>query len=166
MKLRAFQKEDSAVICSWVKDEKSVYQWSADRIAQFPLDDDALNRHYELAHSRERIIPLTAVDESDRVAGHLFIRYPNREDESTVRFGCIIVDPALRGQGAGKALVNLAVDYARTVLGASVVTLAVFDNNPGARHCYEAVGFRAARKVTYKMPIGEWECTEMELTAD
>ncbi len=163
MKLRAFQKGDSAVVCSWVKEEKGVYQWSADRIAKFPLDDDDLSCHYELAHSREKIIPLIAVDDSDRVVGHLFIRYPDQTDESKVRFGCIIVDPSLRGQGTGKKLLYLAIDYAKNVLHASRITLGVFTNNDRARYCYEAVGFRAAGKVTYQMPIGAWECIEMEL---
>ena len=32
MELKKYEKEDSATICSWIKDEKSLYQWSADKI--------------------------------------------------------------------------------------------------------------------------------------
>ena len=37
MELKKYEKEDSAIICSWIKDEKSLYQWSADRIEKFLL---------------------------------------------------------------------------------------------------------------------------------
>lgn len=34
MELIKYQEKDSAVICSWIKDEKSLYQWSANRIGR------------------------------------------------------------------------------------------------------------------------------------
>lgn len=163
MKLRKYRKEDSAIVCSWIKDEKSLYQWSADKIGKFPLVDDDLDRNYEPVIS-DRFIPLSAVDENDDVVGHLLIRYPDETDNRTVRFGYVIVNPALRGCGKGKEMLQLAIDYARNVLHAYKITLGVFANNDNARYCYEAVGFRSIEKnVTYKMAIGEWECIEMEL---
>ncbi len=62
MKLRKYRKEDSATICSWIQDEKSLYQWSADRIGKFPLMDDDLNKDYEPVISSDSFIPLSAVD--------------------------------------------------------------------------------------------------------
>ena len=100
----------------------------------------------------------------DNVIGHLFIRYPNEIDISIVRFGYVIVNPAMRGCGKGKEMLKLAIDYTRNVLNASKITLGVFVNNDSARYCYESVGFRSIGKTeTYKMPIGEWECIEMEV---
>ena len=46
MKLRKYEKDDSAIICSWIKDEMSLYQWSADRIGKFIILDDDLNKDY------------------------------------------------------------------------------------------------------------------------
>ena len=46
----------------------------------------------------------------------------------------------------------------------SKITLGVFTNNDRARYCYESVGFQpVGRTEIYKMPVGEWECLEMEL---
>ena len=164
MKLRKYIKEDSAIVCSWIKDEKSLYQWSADRIGKFPLFDDDLNKDYEPVISSDRFIPLIAIDENDNVVGHLFIRYPNKTDDRIVRFGYVIINPALRGCGKGKEMLKLAIGYARNVLNASKITLGVFTNNDSARYCYEAVGFCSVGKnEIYKMAIGEWECIEMEL---
>lgn len=164
MKLRNYRREDSATICSWIQDEKSLYQWSADRIGKFPLMGDDLNKDYEPVISSDRFIPLSAVDEMDNVVGHLFIRYPNETDNETVRFGYVIINPAIRGGGKGKEMLHLAIEYARNELNASKITLGVFANNDNARYCYEAVGFQPVGKIeTYKMAIGEWECIEMEL---
>lgn len=163
MKLRKYRKEDSAVICGWIRDEESLYKWSADRIGIFPLPAEALNDNYAPVTDSGWFFPVTAVDEEDRVIGHLFIRYPDAADRSTVRFGFVIVDPALRGRGFGKEMLRLAMEYAVSELKASRITLGVFANNPSARACYEAVGFRPAGKtILCKMPAGEWECIELE----
>lgn len=49
MKLRKYKKEDANIVCSWIKDEKSLYQWSADRIGKYPFAAGDLNRNYEMA---------------------------------------------------------------------------------------------------------------------
>lgn len=167
MELRKYQKEDSAVICSWIKDEKSLYQWSADRIGKFPLADNDLNENYAPVIKSNRFIPLSAVDNKGNLVGHLFIRYPDEKDDSIVRFGFVIVDSALRECGNGKKMLQLAIDYAKNILHASKITLGVFTNNDSARYCYESAVFQATGLIeTYKMPIGEWECSEMELLMD
>ena len=163
MKLRKYQKEDSAVICSWIRDEESLYKWSADRIGVFPLPPEALNDNYAPALDSGLFFPMTAVDEEGRVVGHLFIRYPDAADRGTVRFGFVIVDPGIRGRGNGREMLRLAIEYAARELKASRITLGVYANNPPARACYEAVGFRPAGKTfLHKMPVGEWECIELE----
>ena len=167
MELKRFQIQDSAIICSWIQDEKSLYQWSAARFGKFPLAENDLNEDYVPKMKDGRFIPLNAYDEEGKLVGHLYIRYPEVHDDRIVRFGFIIINPAVRGCGNGRKMLRLAIDYARNVLGASKITLGVFANNDSARHCYEAVGFRAARKTElYKMPIGDWECIEMELIID
>lgn len=164
MELKKYQKEDSAIICSWIKDEKSLYQWSANKIGKFPLADNDLNENYAPMINNNRFIPLSAFDDNSKLIGHLYIRYPDEGNDSIVRFGFVIVAPALRGCGNGKKMLQLAIDYAKNILCASKITLGVFINNDSARYCYESVGFQSVgRTETYKMPIGKWECMEMEL---
>ena len=164
MELKKYQKEDSAIICSWIKDEKSLYQWSANRIGKFPLADNVLNEDYAPMSKSNRFIPLSAFDDNGNLVGHMYIRYPDEANNSIVRFGFVILDPDLRGYGNGKKMLQLAIDYAKNILCASKITLGVFTNNDSARYCYESVGFRTVgRTEIYRMPIGEWECMEMEL---
>lgn len=59
-----------------------------------------------------------------------------------------------------------AIDVNGDVIGhlnAARIELAVFENNESARRCYEAAGFTAYAESEYKMPIGTWNCTDMEL---
>ena len=163
MTLRKYEVQDSKIICSWIKDTKQLYQWSADRIGRFPLNGNELNEYYASMNGIQSIIPLCAVDEHT-VLGHLFIRYPNKGDKTLVRFGFIILSPECRGKGNGKEMVALAIEYAKNVLHASKITLGVFTNNERAQHCYEIAGFQPTGKViTYMMPDGVWECVEMGL---
>ena len=162
MTLRKYQKEDSKIICGWVKDAKTLFQWSADRIGTFPLKGDELNVNYA-ERDPDFFIPLTALDDGGNVAGHLFILYPDQNDKSLVRFGFVIVSPDLRGKGNGRKMLELALDYAKTELGAKKVSLGVFENNPAARRCYDSLGFvpTGVRAVTI---LGEdWNCVDMEV---
>ncbi len=164
IELKRYQQKDAAVICSWITDEKSLYQWSADKIGIFPITEHHLNDAYAPMIRSDRFIPLSAFDDNGNLVGHLCIRYPNENDDRTVRFGFVIVAPVLRGYGNGKKILQRAMDYAKNILHASKITLGVFTNNDRARYCYEAVGFRSVGKTeVYKMSIGEWECIEMEL---
>ena len=162
MHLRAYTPADSKVICSWVKDEKQLFQWSADRIGKWPLEGNELNGQYKDTNP-DNFIPLVAVDDAGSPVGHLFIRRPDESDRSLVRFGFVIVSPELRGKGNGKKMMELAIQYAKSQLHASRITLGVFSNNPKARACYESVGFKEYSTRTMNILGSDWECVDMEL---
>ena len=162
MILRPYKQEDSKVICSWVKDEKQLFQWSADRIGKWPLEGNELNENYK-DRNPDFFIPLTAVDESGSPAGHLFILYPDESNKDLVRFGFVIVSPELRGKGNGRKMLELAIQYAKEKLHATRITLGVFSNNPKARACYESVGFKEYSTRTVNILGSDWECVDMEL---
>ncbi len=164
MKLRKYKTTDSDIISGWIVDERSLYQWSADRINKFPLSGEDINNCYLPMMHTGRFIPLTFIDQSDNIIGHLTIRYPIQSDR-VVRFGFVIVDPVLRGKGYGKALLSAAIEYAKITLNAEIITLGVLANNDSAKYCYQSVGFKSIGKnEIYQMPLGEWECIEMSLS--
>lgn len=160
MKLRNFQKEDAPIIAGWIRSEEELYKWSADSFSKYPLTGDDIIENYTPRIENGRFYPLTAIDASGDIVGHLIIRYPREED---VRFCFVIVNPTARGNGLGKELIRLAIEYAKEHLNAARIELAVFENNESARRCYEAVGFTESAKSEYKMSIGTWNCTDMEL---
>ena len=95
MKLRAYEREDSPIIAKWVRTETELYQWSADRYGFFPLKDYSIDENYAPAIPTGRFIPLTMTGDDGTITGHLIIRYPKEDDDSSVRFGFVIVDPEL-----------------------------------------------------------------------
>ena len=163
MKLRDFREDDAWVIAGWIQSEEELYKWSADRINKYPLSGEDINENYAPHLDTGRFIPLTAVDENGDVLGHFIIRYPRDDDDSSVRFGFVIVRPALRGKGYGQELVRLGIEYVKENLAASRIDLGVFENNVSARRCYEAAGFTEYAKSAYEMPIGIWNCLDMEM---
>ena len=163
MILRKYIPDDAHIICSWIRTEDELYRWSADRFNKFPLEGKDMNDSYIPQIAGGRFFPLTATDDEGKVVGHFIIRYPKEDDDSSVRFGFVIVDPDLRGSGNGKKMLQLGVAYAKDVLGVSRVDLGVFENNEAARRCYEAVGFKEFSRRTCEMPIGTWTCIDMEM---
>ena len=163
MKLRDYKSEDSKIICSWIKNEKTLFQWSADRIGKFPLLGNELNESYAQANISIDFFPLTAIDENNNVIGHLFIRIPDPEKKEIFRFGFVIISPEKRGAGNGKKMLELAIEYARINLNATKITLGVFENNPKAQRCYESVGFVPVSKRNVNILNTDWVCIEMEL---
>ena len=163
MRLRDFKQEDAGIIAGWLRSEEELYRWSADRFNKYPLSGDDINENYAPQMETGRFIPLTAVDDQGDVIGHFIIRYPREDDNSSVRFGFVILDPSLRGKGYGKEMLRLGIEYVREHLVVSRIDLGVFENNEGAKRCYEAVGFREYGRRECEMPIGTWICIDMEI---
>ena len=83
-------------------------------------------------------------DENDRVLGHGFCILqhsggPLMAEHDTLYIDDICVDEKARGQGAGRALYERILDYAREK-GCYNVTLNVWSCNPGAMAFYEKLG--------------------------
>ena len=112
MVLRIYKKEDAPIIAEWLRSEEELYKWSADRFNKYPLSGKDINENYVPQIETGRFIPLTAIDDDGDVIGHFIIRYPHDDDDRSVRFGFVIIDPALRGKGYGKEFVAFYEDYA------------------------------------------------------
>lgn len=163
MILRAYKKEDSPIIATWLRSEEEVFKWSSDRFNKFPLEENDIEENYAPQLEAGRFFPLTAEDEERNVIGHFIIRYPREDDDNSVRFGFVIVAPEFRGKGYGKEMLLLGVEYVKENLSAKRIDLGVFENNESAKHCYEAVGFKEYAVRDFELPIGKWKCIDMEM---
>ena len=141
IRLRPWKKADFEELLTWFSDEESFSRWSAGKFT-WPLTMEQLLEYYERFEEDERGWIFAALDDAGALAGHLLMRKADYERNS-VHFGFIVVSPGLRGKGAGKAMVQQALKFAGGILGMDRATLGVFENNPAARHCYEAAGFAA-----------------------
>ena len=161
--LRTYQPSDATMITSWLKSEYLMRQWCADRYERYPVTPEDMNRYHERNIDGQHSRALTMAD-GDVIVGYITLRTP-ADDPTEQRLGFVIVDDSKRGRGLGKTLVSMAVKYAFETLGATKVSLGVFENNPSAIHCYEAVGFHRVSlpdTESYKCLGETWNCIEME----
>lgn len=139
-------------------------KWCADRYGRYPVTPDDMNSYHQQYIDGHNSVALTMVD-GEEIVGYITLRTP-ADNPTEQRLGFVIVDDSRRGKGLGKYLVSMAIDYAFLKLGATKVSLGVFENNPAAIRCYESVGFhRVVRLETESYEcLGEmWNCIEMEL---
>ena len=168
MKLRPYKPCDAKIIAGWIKDEKTLYKWSADRFGTYPITAEDINNKYidnnGDCEEPDNFYPLTAICNGE-VVGHMILRYTD-EDQSVLRFGFVIVDDTKRGKGYGKKMLQMAEEYAFNILKAEKLTLGVFDNNLPAYHCYKAAGFKEvenAEGYVFEVLGERWKCIEMEI---
>ena len=160
MKLRKYKTEDANEIINWIRNEEELFLWSADIYNKFPLEAEDINSFYEECLKKSNFYPMTLI-EDERIIGHLILRNTDKNNE-IIRLGFIIVDPSFRGNGIGKKLINLAIDYAKNYLKAKEINLGVFENNIPAYKCYKSVGFIEINKnEKIKINNEEWNCVEL-----
>lgn len=162
--LRPYLPSDAATITSWLKSEYLMRQWCADRYERYPVTPEDMNAYHAMYIDGQRSRALTLTD-GDDIVGYITLRIP-ADDSTEQRLGFVIVDDSKRGRGLGKALVSMAVKYAFETLGATKVSLGVFENNPSAILCYESAGFRRVslpETESYECLGETWNCIEMEL---
>ena len=122
-----------------------------------------MNAFYNQFEQNPRHFQMTMLDGTE-VKGHLIMQFLD-EEMKDLKFGCIIVDSAVRGKGYGYRMLAQALDYAFGILKVDRVSLGVFENNPSAIHCYKSAGFRRVIVPTTESYscLGEtWNCIEME----
>ena len=161
--LRPYQPSDATVITSWLKSEYLMRQWCADRYERYPVTPEDMNTYHERYIDGQQSRALTMTD-GDDVVGYITLRTP-AEKPTEQRLGFVIVDDSKRGRGYGKTLVSMAVKYAFETLGATKVSLGVFENNPSAIHCHVTAGFHRVSRPEAEsyQSLGEaWNCIEME----
>lgn len=163
MELRKYKEEDVQCLLDWLKDERTVALWKADRFV-WPVTGEQLRKYYtEFSEDAHGMI-VTMVDEDGSPAGHFSFREIDNEKRCAY-MGFIVIDPAAKGKGYGKQMVSLGLQYAFDVLQVDTVTLGVYDCNMAARRCYEAVGFKETERVHKVIDFhGErWEYFYMEV---
>lgn len=161
--LRKFKRSDARTILSWLRNEREFRQWSTDRYSGFPITPNDMN----VLYSNSKIIPLTFLIGTE-IAGHITIRFPN-ENQNEARLGFVIVDGKRRGEGLGKTMIQLALEYISKKTECKKVSLGVFENNQNALNCYKSCGFKEAehqQKTDYFFMDENWNCIEMEISME
>jgi RimJ/RimL family protein N-acetyltransferase len=130
-RLEPFDRADAATVLSWARTREEREAWAS---MTEPEPDEAL---FDRWHADEDVHPF-GVFYADRLLGYGEVWVDPKEREAEL--ARLIVDPAERGRGVGRAMVGLLAARARA-LGYDDVWLRVVPGNHRAVRAYAAAGF-------------------------
>ncbi len=132
MELRAFEQKDYDLLIDWIDSDKLNYQWGGPKF-DFPLDFDQIRQNC----SQREVYPFIFVV-ADHSAGYVELF---KVTDSHFRICRVFVSNSFRGRGISKLMLVQLIKLAKEKHNASVLSLAVFDQNIVAKNCYESLGF-------------------------
>lgn len=115
----------------------------------FKGDGAKYTRDELINHLKEEKKPIYVYVENNKVVGHLFLEIREYESNVIIPYKSVFVDDLCildteRGKGIGKALMEFAFEYAKSI-GAKDVSLNVWNKNEDALKFYEKLGLNIQR---------------------
>jgi RimJ/RimL family protein N-acetyltransferase len=154
IELHPFSRSDCRELISWVRTPDELFIWSATTFT-FPLDENQLVKHYQEAQNSNTRLMYTAVDSQTREhIGHIELTRIDREN-GKASIAYVLVDPAKRGLGYGRAIMQSIMNECFQQMKMSKVDLFVFEFNTVAIHCYQKAGFKIEGVIEDKIKLNE-----------
>lgn len=163
MRIRPYLNKDFDIISQWITDERSHALWCAN-LMPYPLDKTGFDNLLQQAEERFGDSPFVAATDDGRVIGFFCFSVNLNTNEGMLKF--VVIDDSVRNKGYGSEMLNLAVKYAFEIAKANAVQLNVFSENPGAKKCYQKVGFkeRTLTKNAFNFKGESWGRCNMVIT--
>lgn len=139
MRIRPYQNKDFDIISQWITDERSHALWCAN-LMPYPLEKNSFDALLQEAEERFGDSPFVATTNDGQVVGFFCFSVNLHTNEGMLKF--VVIDNTMRNKGYGCEMLKLAIKYAFEIAKADAVHLNVFPENPGAKKCYEKVGFK------------------------
>ena len=139
MRIRPYQNKDFDIISQWITDERSHALWCAN-LMPYPLEKNSFDALLQEAEERFGDSPFVATTNDGQVVGFFCFSVKLHTNEGMLKF--VAIDNTMRNKGYGCEMLKLAIKYAFEIAKADAVHLNVFPENPGAKKCYEKVGFK------------------------
>ena len=139
MRIRPYQNKDFDIISQWITDERSHALWCAN-LMSYPLEKNSFDALLQEAEERFGDSPFVATTNDGQVVGFFCFSVNLHTNEGMLKF--VVIDNTMRNKGYGCEMLKLAIKYAFEIAKADAVHLNVFPENPGAKKCYEKVGFK------------------------
>lgn len=139
MRIRPYQNKDFDIISQWITDERSHALWCANLIS-YPLKKNSFDALLQEEEEQFGDSPFVATTNDGQVVGFFCFSVNLHTNEGKLKF--VVIDNTMRNKGYGYEMLKLAIKYAFEIAKVDAVHLNVFPENPGAKKCYEKVGFK------------------------
>ncbi|MHA7284616.1 GNAT family N-acetyltransferase [Arthrobacter sp. TMS2-4] len=157
MKFHPTTSEDLQTIFGWMGSAGDMVLWSGPTFT-WPLTLDQLLTYAE----NPKRTYWSAVDgDSHALMGHASLLID--DDAGLMRIGFIIVNPALRGLGTGRSLVDGVVQLESAASTIPVMTLGVLAHNLPAIQLYKSLGFQSTGSIS-RIPCRNEKCEVVTMT--
>ena len=164
--LRPFSRNGYERLIHWVDSERALVQWSGPLLFRYPLTIEQLDRYCTLATGGEpgSLIYEAVHAETGSVVGHCELGVINRE-QHTASACRILIDPASRGQGICRPLMEQLLKIGFGDLRCRRIDLRVYALNRPAILCYERAGFVREGVLRQGVRVGEelWDVVLMSI---
>jgi diamine N-acetyltransferase len=135
IRLRALERDDLKFVHDLNNNRRAMTYWFEEPYESFVELEDLYLKHIH-DQSERRFIVETQDGLRVGLVELVEITYIHRRAEFQ-----IIIAPERQGQGLGRAVTQLAIDYAFRVLNLNKLYLTVSTDNQGAIHLYRSYGF-------------------------
>jgi RimJ/RimL family protein N-acetyltransferase len=133
--VRRRRAADCPTIVEWVPDAEALYLFAGPQ-PTWPFTVEQL-RSYESREGHGAWVVIERGPERERLVGQFELTVTG----TSAWLSRVVIDPAQRGRGLARALVQFALEKARA-LGAADIGLKVIAGNDAAIRAYVAAGFR------------------------
>ncbi|CAH6910602.1 GNAT family N-acetyltransferase [Vibrio chagasii] len=168
MEINRFKASDAEEIITWFTSLEDYVLWGG-RTFGWPLKAASI-----IERSQEPQVELYTFSESSALSelssngnnSELigFMEF-QRMSDSELRFCRVAIHPSQRGKGFGQSMIESALEAAKQIPDVTTISLAVFQQNIGAKRCYDKAGFQVVDKEPkFKEFNGNtWPLYQMEL---
>jgi RimJ/RimL family protein N-acetyltransferase len=162
IELRPTVVEDLKPLLNWISSEEEMRLWSGPGFL-WPLNADQLRAYFEESTSGRRLLWSAVTIGDGALVGHASLAI--QAQGAIGRLGRVLIDPAHRGTGLGRALVTSAVAAGFTQTKIDTMTPGVYRHNTPAYRLYEDLGFFATQTTIATTTVADqsWDCIEMQL---
>ncbi|MFS1948899.1 GNAT family N-acetyltransferase [Vibrio lentus] len=168
MEINRFKASDADEIVTWFTSLEDYVLWGG-RTFGWPLETASIIERSQEPHvelytfsASKSYSESNAKSNTDGLLGFMEFQ---RMSDSELRFCRVAIHPNQRGKGLGQSMIESALDAAKQIPDVITISLAVFQQNIGAKRCYDKAGFQVVDKEpSVKEFNGKtWPLYQMEL---
>jgi RimJ/RimL family protein N-acetyltransferase len=163
LQVKKFRVKDISRICSWIKSERDLVQWSGP-IFCWPMSQKQFRQHLRAAKGKAVTLYPFGLYRGSILVGYCEIFGYNRKT-SSAQLSRVIISPRHRNKGFAQIMIGGVLSFGFEKLGLNRLGLGVFDFNKPAIKCYKNAGFKLEGTLRESAKVGDnyWNCHIMSI---